>query len=570
MITVADAVARRLKDRGLRHFFGQSLPSKLVLALEELGVEQVAYRTENAGGAMADGFARVSGTVPVVTAQNGPAATLLVPPLIEAKLVRSPVLAIVQEVPSKFRGKNAFQEIDHFELFRSSSKAVLRIDEPDRAVETLDRAIDLARGGVPGPVVLLTPADVLLEEVEAPSADLRDANDGRATLDFPADRSVPAPTRISEAVDVLAHAQRPLVIAGGGVHRSGATAALREFVEEHQIPVATTNMGKGAIDEDSSLSIGVIGNAMAPRSTTHGMDEIIAQSDVILIVGARMNENGTDSWKLFPSTAVYIQIDIDSEELGRNYPAIRLMGDVDATLRQVSAEARRRDSFQADYDAGVLVQRIAEVKDAAQVTLAAAVDLDQMPIRPERIVRDLAAAVPDDAILVADASYSTIWLSNYFHAAGGRYDFVEPRGMAGLGWGFPMAIGAKVAHPEREVVCITGDGGFGHVWQEMETLVRMDRKVVVVLLDNGILGFQKHAEIAKYRGTTTATEFASVDHAGIARASGLDAFDVTDPSELAPAFAKALEGEASTLIVVKTDPRAYPPITSFGDISEDV
>lgn len=570
MITVADALAHRLKDRGLRHFFGQSLPSKLVLALEALGVEQVAYRTENAGGAMADGFARVSGRVPVVTAQNGPAATLLVPPLIEAKLVRSPVLAIVQEVPSRFRGKNAFQEIDHFELFRSSSKAVLRIDEPDRAVETLDRAIDLARGGVPGPVVLLTPADVLLEESEVHTDDHPGANEQPAPLDFPADRSVPAPERISVAVDALAQAARPLVIAGGGVHRSGATATLRQFARDHRIPVATTNMGKGAVDEDDALSVGVIGNAMAPRSSTHGMDEIVADSDVILIVGARMNENGTDSWKLFPRSATYIQIDIDPEELGRNYPAVRLLGDVDATLRQLSAEARKRDDFQSGYDADALMQRIAAVKQTAHETLSAAVDLDQTPIRPERIVRDLAEIVPDDAILVADASYSTIWLSNYFHAAGGRYDFVEPRGMAGLGWGFPMAIGAKVAHPDREVVCLTGDGGFGHVWQEMETLARMGRKVVVVLLDNGILGFQKHAEIAKYQGTTTATQFSSVDHAGIAKASGIDAYDVSDPSELSPAFSKALDSDVSTLIVVKTDPRAYPPITSFGDISAEV
>lgn len=564
MNTVADVLAQRLKNRGLRHFFGQSLPSKLVLALEERGVEQVAYRTENAGGAMADGFARVSNTISVVTAQNGPAATLLVAPLVEAKLVRSPVLAIVQEVPSQFRGKNAFQEIDHFELFRSSTKAILRIDEPERAVETLDRAIDLARGGVPGPVVLLTPADILLAELEPPLSEVP------AGLEFPIDRTVPASSRLAEAVDTLAKAERPLVVAGGGVHRSDATAALREFTQQHRIPIATTNMGKGAVDEADALSIGVIGNAMAPRSTTHGMDELVAESDVVLVVGARMNENGTDSWKLFPRSATYIQIDIDPEQLGRNYPAIRLLGDVDSTLRELIAAVGAHEAFLSAFDADAAVRRIAEVKESAQEILSDAVDFEQTPIRPERIVRDIAEAVPEDAILVADASYSSIWLSNYFHAAGGRYDFIEPRGMAGLGWGFPMAIGAKVAHPDREVVCITGDGGFGHVWQEMETLARMDRKVLVILLDNGILGFQKHAEIAKYRETTSATQFAPVDHAGIAKASGINAFDVCDPSELSPAISKALDSDSSTLIVVKTDPRAYPPITAFGDISAEL
>ncbi|WP_211233318.1 acetolactate synthase catalytic subunit [Brevibacterium album] len=560
MSTVAEHLAERLRQRGLRHFFGQSLPSALVLALEAGGVEQIAYRTENAGGAMADGFSRVGSEIGVVTAQNGPAAALLVAPLLEAKLVRSPVLAIVQEVPSRLRGKNAFQEIDHFELFRSCTKAVLRIDDADRAVEMLDRAVDLAGGGVPGPVVLLAPADILIEEAvqsaPAPPADLR----------FPADRSVPAPDRIREAVEALAGASRPLVVAGGGVRRSDASAALRSFAERRRIPVATTNMGKGTFDEAHELSVGVVGNVMAPRSTTHGMDEVVRAADVILVLGARMNENGTDSWKLFPRDAVYIQVDLDADELGRNYPAIRLRGDVRVTLEALDAACEEL----SHYDAEPVIARIAEIRKAARERLDALVDMGQTPVRPERVVRELAAAVPEDAILVADASYSTIWLSNCFPAAGGRREFVEPRGMAGLGWGLPMAIGAKVAHPSREVVCLTGDGGFGHVWQELETLTRMRRKVIIVLLDNGILGFQKHAEIAKYSGTTTATEFHPVDHAAVARAAGVEAVEVEDPGALAAVFAAALAGESSVLISVRTDPRAYPPITAFGDLSEAV
>jgi acetolactate synthase-1/2/3 large subunit len=562
--TVADILADRLKERGLKHFFGQSLPSRLVLALEERGIEQFAYRTENAGGAMADGFARIKNEVAVVTAQNGPAATLLVAPLTEAMLVRTPVLAIVQEVPSHARGKNAFQEIDHFGLFSSCAKTVLRVDEADRSVEILDRAIDIARGGTPGPVVLLLPADLLVTETE--DVPVREGGD----LSFPADRSVPATDTVSAAVDLLAEAHSPLVIAGGGVHRSGAVGGVSELMETYRIPVATTNMGKGAVDESHELALGVVGNAMAPRSTTYGMDAVIQKADVVLILGARMNENGTDSWKLFPESARYIHVDIDPLELGRNYPAMRLCGDVDATLQALLAEIARRSSFLNSYDSTSLIKQIADVKRSAQQDLHELVDMSGVPVRPETIVSELAKSVPDDSILVADASYSTIWLTNYFPAVGGRCEFIEPRGMAGLGWGVPLAIGAKVANPDREVVCITGDGGFGHVWQEMETLTRMEEKIIIVLLDNGILGFQKHAEISKFGDTTSATLFAPVDHSQIARATGVKAIDVEHPEELAAAYAQALESESSVLINVKTDPRAYPPITVFGDITEEV
>jgi acetolactate synthase-1/2/3 large subunit len=439
--TVSEQIAERLHARGLRHFFGQSIPSAVILGLEALGVEQVAYRTENAGGAMADGFARVSNQVGVVTAQNGPAATLLVAPLMEAKLVRSPIVAIVQEVPAKTRGRNAFQEIDHFGLFEPCTKAVLRVDDARRAVELLDRAIDLAAGGVPGPVALLVPADVLASQAE------QTRSGAAADMHFPADVTVPGPAQIEAAARALAGAQRPLIISGGGARRSAAASALRSFAERHRIPVATTNMGKGTFDESSDLAIGVIGNVMGPRSTTYGMAEVIQSADVILLLGARMNENGTDAWKLFPADAQYLQVDIDAAELGRNYPAVRLLGDVRATIGALQAAADAADGFLAGYDPEPVLARIAEIKQAAQAEFAAAVDLEQAPVRPERVVKELAAALAPDTIMVADASYSTIWLSNYFPAAGTGYEFLEPRGMAGLGWGLPMAIGAKVAPP---------------------------------------------------------------------------------------------------------------------------
>src|SRR5690349_22125153 len=220
MPTVAEAIARALSRRGVTHIFGQSLPSAVVLAGEDNGIEQVMYRTENAGGAMADGFAKVSGAIGVVAAQNGPAATLLVPPLTEAMLTSTPILALVQDVPTPTIDRNAFQELDHFELYSVCSKWTRRITDPARAVEYVDRAIDIATSGRPGPVVLLLPKDVLISTV--------DDEDRPAPVggDIPLDRPHADRCAVAEAADLIAQAKAPLIVAGGGVNRSRAAEEL--------------------------------------------------------------------------------------------------------------------------------------------------------------------------------------------------------------------------------------------------------------------------------------------------------------------------------------------------------
>src|SRR5262245_31253082 len=211
MVTVADAIARALLRRGVTHIFGQSLPSAIILAGGDIGIRQVMYRTENAGGAMADGFAKISGRIGVVAAQHGPAATLLVPPLTEAMLTSTPVLALVQDVPTPTVDRNAFQELDHTELFSVCSKWTRSVTDPPRAVEYVDRAIDIALSGRPGPVVLLVPKDVLISAVSEEDLEPRNAVGG----DFPLDRPRADKQRVMEAAQLIANAERPLIIAGG-------------------------------------------------------------------------------------------------------------------------------------------------------------------------------------------------------------------------------------------------------------------------------------------------------------------------------------------------------------------
>lgn len=554
--TVAHAIIDALKRHGITTTFGQSLPSMLHLAAEQAGIKQIAYRTENAGGYMADAFARVTNTPAIVTAQNGPAATLLVPPLAEAMKVSIPVIALVQDVNRDQTDKNAFQELDHIELFKPVTKWVRRVTEANRIEDYIDQAFAIACSGRPGPVALLLPADLLVEPRQP-------ANRTHSLGHFPLDRTVAADEQIQNAARLLAQAKQPLIIAGGGVHISQACDAIAQLQEQAHLPVATTVMGKGSVDERHPLSVGVVGYFMGPNSLTRYQRPMVEEADVILLVGTRTNQNATDSWTLYPENATYIHLDVDGLEVGRNYDTNRLVGDAKLTLEALLAALENQDLGHRQAQRRVLEEKILAGKEKGLEESESVRLSDAKPIRPERIMHELQAQLQSDDIVVADASYSSIWVANNLSSLKPGQRFLCPRGLAGLGWGFPMAMGAKLAAPEAEVYAVVGDGGFAHVWGELETANRMGIKTIVILLNNGILGYQKHAENVKFGAHTSAVHFAPVDHAAIARASGCEAIVVTEPDDIADALAKARQNDKTTLIEIFCDENAYPPITSF-------
>ncbi|MFI6046706.1 acetolactate synthase catalytic subunit [Nocardia sp. NPDC051321] len=556
MPTVAAAIAENLRARRITEFFGQSLPSLLVLAAEDLGIRQIVYRTENAGGTMADGFARVSGRCSVVVAQNGPAATLLVPPLTEAAKVSIPVVALIQDVPSPIRNKNAFQEIDHQSLFSGCTKWFDRLDDPDRVHDYIDAAFRAATSGRPGPAVLMLPKDVLELAAPPPPEHL-------GPTVFPLDRIRPPETAVRTAAQLLANAKRPLVVAGGGAVSADAGAALARLSDLASLPVATTPMGKGVVPDTADLSVGVIGNYMGPHGVSHGMREWIAGVDTVLLAGSRTNENGTDGWSLFPRDATFIHLDIDPSEIGRNYPSLRLVGDVRTGIDDLAAALRELDLGARGADRAAITTQIARSRAEFETTTAAVRTSTRQPLRPERVADEISTLLPDDAIVVADASYSSIWVANYIRATTNRQRFLLPRGMAGLGWGLPLALGAKAARPNAPVICLVGDGGFAHCWAEIETAVRENLDVVVIVLNNAILGYQKHAEIVQFGRPTSAVELGHVDHAQIATACGANGHTIHTDMELREALSKAIVDPATTVLDVVTDSDAYPPITGW-------
>ena len=556
--TVANVIASALKRHGVDTIFAQSLPSAVVLACEAIGIRQLSYRQENMGGAMADGYARVTGKTSIVCAQNGPAATLLVAPLAEALKASVPVVALVQDVERHQFDKNAFQDFDQMALFAPCSKWVRRVISASRIEDYIDQAFIQAGSGRPGPAVLLLPAD-LLREAAQPSDRERTENYGH----WPLDRTQPDAATLKKAASAIANAENPVVLAGGGAASREAATALSNLQEKAHLPVFTTNMGKGAVSETHDLSCGVLGALNGPRSLGNRTREIMDNADLVVLVGSRTNQNGTDSWRSVPKGAKVIHIDVDPTEIGKNYESMRLVGDAAATLNALAEAfdatdlARRRDARPN------LTSKIAKAwaefeKDRTPLTSGT-----NGPIRPEQVMKELQTQITSDAIVVADASYSSMWILGQLRTGTAGQRFITPRGLAGLGWGLPLAIGAKVGRPEAPVVVLVGDGGFGHSWAEMETMVRSDVPVVIIVLNNGVLGYQKDAETVKFGEYTSACYFAPVDHTELAHACDISAVRVSAHAEIAPAITSALASGKPHLIEIMSDPDAHPAISLY-------
>jgi len=565
--TVADAVARALLRHGVTIVFGQSNPTALMIAAEKIGIRQLFYRTENAAGVMADGYARISNQISALAVQNGPAATLAVAPMAEAMKASIPMIVLSQDTPASQRDRNAFQELDHEALFAGVSKWTRRIDEPERAEDYVDQAMMVANSGRPGPVVLLLPKDVLTRPSQ-PSRFARSRNLGT----FPLDRPRPDGDAVEQAADLLADAESPVVIAGGGVLISDAVDALAALQDTAHVPVATTNMGKGSVDESAPLSLGVAANVTGERGPAFFHRDIITKADVVLFVGTRTNENGTDGWTLTSPDARYIHIDVDALEVGRNYESLRLVGDARQALVDLVAALRKRDLSRRAAARQALVSRIAEGRERHREVMRPFGLSQAKPIAPQRLLLELDEVIEPADIVVADASYASVWVSSHLRAKRAGQRFLLPRGLAGLGWGLPLGMGAKLARPEARVVAIVGDGGFAHVWQELETAVREDVPVVVIVLNNGILAYQKHGDNYSFDRKTTATDvpFIDTDHVAIARAVGAEGQRIVNPEEFAPALKAAMQSGKTVVLDVLVDPEAYAPVRAWDGHGERI
>jgi acetolactate synthase-1/2/3 large subunit len=517
------------------------------------GITPITVRDERCGAVMADAYARVSRRPGVCTGLHGCGATNLVQGVIEAWFASTPVVVLASELSRENKHKNELQDIDHTPFFSSITKWLARIESPERLSAMTARGFSMATSGRPGPVYLGYPSDVLsCEPAVVPT-------EASSPAEYPAYRVAPDAESVRRAAAVLAAARRPCVVAGGGGLISAATRELAALARVLKAPVATTPLGKGAFDEFDSRSAGVVGGYTGGLSGRGRIaNSVVLQSDAVVLVGSKTDSVATADWTVPSPETTIIHIDIDPAEIGRNYPSsIPMVGDAKLALAALTTELEEhpaREEWALDSIAEATATWTEDVKGVTQS--------DSEPLRPERVMHEIAKVLDDDTIVTTDASYSSAWAMDLlrFRSPGRR--FLAPRGYGSLGWGLPAAIGAKLPDPEKKVICITGDGGFGYVFQELETAARYGVPVVVVVLNNRVLGFQRHYE-RRFWNNDGETGLLDVDHALLAQALRCEGLRIETPDDLAGALSRARSSGRPTVIDVSVDETARPAITWF-------
>ena len=520
-------------------------------------IRHVLVRHEQAAAKMADSHARATSKVGVCDATVGPGATNLVSGISESLLSGIPVVAIISDVRADWRGRESFQEIDQTTLFRSITKSVFSVDHVERIPEFVKRAFQIATTGRPGPVLLSFPMTTLRAMHEFAEEDL-DVDTRYAR--WPAHRPTPPRHEISAAVDAILSARRPIILGGGGVMASGAMNEVRELAELLDMPVATSYMGKGTLPENHPLSLGPYGLLGRPAS-----NEYVLQADLGLALGTRFNNVGTAAWRIPDRKTRLVQIDIEPTQIGRNYAVdLALTGDIKAVLREMLGLLRsdpRVTPKTTQRDAVSAVAANWRKEKGIESPLAR--DRDARPVHPIQVIRAMRDAMRDDDVLVCDSGFNQIWGGQYFEVRSPGRNYLGPRGFGVMGYGLPAAISRALSTPDQKVVCLTGDGGFAMVVQELETAVRSGANLTVVVMNNSNMHFIKDNQRLFFDGRYISTEFTELDYAKIARAFGCTGIRVENSGELDRALADAMRGDKTSVIDVRILDDAVPERVSL-------
>lgn len=520
--------------------------------MRALGLKHYLINDERCGAFAADAYARVSGRPGICDGTLGPGATNLVTPLVESLNAGVPIVAITGDTHRAHSWKNMTQECRQLDILRPAAKEVLRVEQVQRVPEFLRRAFAVATSGRAGPVVLDVPEDVAHAEHEFAAADFHIDPD---TLAAPARRARPAAADLRRAAALLAKARRPVLLVGGGIHLSNACAALAKFAEAQSIPVAHTMSGKGGIACTHPLSAGLFGRY------SRIANELIAESDCLLVVGCKLGEIATKRFALIPPHVPMIHLDILAEEIGRTTRYdVALWGDARDGLADLDAEladmaaARRKD--RADYvkDVGA---RMAKWRADANPRYTSA----ETPINMGRLIGELQKQMPANGILVADGGFAAHWTGLLYDTKSAGRTYIVDRGLASIGYGLPGALGAQLAAPDAPVVGITGDGGCNMVIGELETARRTGANFVLAVVNNAASGYVKALQHAMYKDYQS-SDLIEMDYAAIARAMGCRGIRVENPDDLAAAFRTGIaERDRPTVIdvVVTRDPAQMLP-----------
>jgi acetolactate synthase-1/2/3 large subunit len=554
-LTGAEAVVEMLKAHGVEILFGlcgdTSLPLYDALARLPHGMRHILARDERSAAYMADGYARVSGKVGVCEGPSGGGATYILPGLAEANESSVPVLCINSDISVSARGRYTLTELDQSALMRPVTKWNAVLDRAEDIPRVFRAAFNQMTSGRPGAAHIALPFDVQKGPVDR--SDLwGDASLGQ----YPSRRVAPDLFLIERAAKLLQGASHPLFICGGGVIIAGAEQELLELSERLSAPVATTISGKGAMNEEQPLAVGVVGsNGGTPETRA-----IVDQADLVIFVGCRAGSVTTERWRHpAPGRVKVIHLDVDPAVMGVNYPVdVSLVGDAKlalAVLNQALANVKRPPAATA-------VQKVKEEKFGKFRALA---ESDDKPIKPERLVAEMTRALDADSILVADAGTPCPYFSAYYPVRKSGRRFFSNRAHGALGYSMTAAIGAHFAQPHVKCVSIMGDGSFGFTCGELETAVRYKLPITFIVISNGTYGWIKAGQKSGYNERYFGVDFETTDHAAVAAAFGVKSWRVTEPADLGKALNKALAHGGPSLVDVVCQPlhEAKAPVSEW-------
>ena len=553
-LTGSKALFESLKAEGVRHIFG--IPGGAIIPTydalyDEREIRHILTRHEQGAAHAADGYARASGKPGVCMTTSGPGATNLTTGILNAYMDSSPVVAISGQVATPALGTDAFQEADMLSIMLPITKHNFIVQSVEELPRVVRLAFKLATTGRPGPVHIDLP---------------RNVQTAKAEVKIPAEveydkklRLEPDAERIRKAVDVLVEAERPLIFSGGGVVWSGASAELVELAELLGAPVVTSLLGKGTIPEDHPLALGMLG--MHGRMAAN---LAVSECDVLLGVGVRFDDRATGDVRFFAPKAKIIHIDIDPVEIGKIVRVdVPILGDAKNSLAMLIGGLRSRAERGRP---GEWLKRV----ETMRREFAPRMDFDEVPIKPQRAIKEIMGVLGEDAIIVTEVGQCQMWAAHFYAVRKPRH-FISSGGLGTMGFGFPASMGAKVARPDHEVVNIAGDGSFLMNSQELATVVENGINVVSCIFNNGYLGMVKQWQDLFFQKRRSQTYLGkSPDFVKLAEAYGAWGDRVSTPGEIAPKLREALTSGKPAVLDIPIDPDEHvlPMVPAGGRLDQ--
>jgi tartronate-semialdehyde synthase len=480
-MSVMDAVVGVMEDEGVEVAFG--VPGAAILPLYKAlskseKIRHYSVRHEEGGTHAADGYARVTGKVGVNIGTSGPAGTNMITGLYTCMADSIPMICITGQAPTNVLHKEAFQAVDIVEIARPVTKWAVQVREPAQLVWTFREAFRVAREGRLGPVLIDLPLDVQKAEMEV---DFDPRRGGRLPFQKPA----PNPNAIRQVVEMILEAERPVLMPGGGVILADASEELVEFAEYLQVPVSPTYMGKGVIPEDHPLYMGIVGIQTSQRYA----NALFLESDLVVGIGNRWAERHTGDLDVYRGDREFVHIDIDPRQIGRVFrPDLGVISDAKLALEEMLRVARE---MTPEREPGAWVERVDELRS----TLLRKTDFDDVPVKPQRVYRELNEFFDEDTIFVTAIGLYQIWSGQFQKTYKPRHYLCC--GQAGpLGWEVPACIGAKLGRPDNLVVGVVGDYSFQFLMEEVAVAVQYKVPYVLVMVNNAYMGLIRQGELS--------------------------------------------------------------------------